>query len=122
MKKVVIFIVAAVLGLVNAAVIFNITHQDDYVVEAILVVSAMSQATQTIVVNNDKDFQNFSEHAANFKVYLAENVPETVEKVWYILTDNSPNPNESPDNLIPGFYIVSEVSRSGYTAYELEKL
>ena len=118
----IILVVATIAGIINATIIFNLAHQQDYIDEAVSVVYAMSPNTKTIVVDNAEDFQLFSSHSADYEVYQADNLPDSATKVWYIITSNSSHASNSPDELLPNFHVLSEAAKGKYTAYELEKL
>ena len=121
-KLAIIAIVAAIAGVINAAVIFNVSHQYDYIDEAISVVGAMSESTKTIVVDNEEDYQLFSRHTQDYVVYKKDNLPDSATVVWYIMTTNSNNWSIPPDDLLSGYRVLSEAAREYYLAYELEKL
>ena len=123
-RKIIIFIVAVVAGLVNAAVIFNIIHRNDYVDEIISVTRAMSETTKDFVVDNDTDYENFSARARadGFNVYKMDNLPDSAETVWLVFTQNSQKSEDSLNELMSKYRQVSEIIKDQYSVFELEKL
>ena len=121
-RKVVIFAIAVVAGIINAAVIFNAMHRNDYVDEIVSVTQAMSESTKTFVVDNDADYDNFSARAEGFTVYKFDSLPDEVESVWVVYTQNSQQPEKSTEELLPNYHQISEVIKERYSAFELEKL
>ncbi|MBQ6127922.1 hypothetical protein IJI69_04555 [Candidatus Saccharibacteria bacterium] len=123
-RKIIIFVVAVVAGLVNAAVIFNIIHRNDYVDEIISVTRAMSETTKDFVVDNDTDYENFSARARadGFSVYKMDNLPDSTETVWLVFTQNSQRSEDPLNGLMSKYRQVSEVIKNQYSVFELEKL
>ncbi|MBR0416132.1 hypothetical protein IJI64_03165 [Candidatus Saccharibacteria bacterium] len=120
-RIILIALIAAVAGIINAAVIFNLTHQPDYVSEAISVVNAMSPSDKTIVVENDSAKESFLNHAGDYVVYTEAEIPDSLEVFWYILSPDSPKLKNSP-SIIDGYHAISEIINDHYAAFELEKL
>jgi len=123
-RKIIIFVVAVVAGLVNAAVIFNIIHRNDYVDEIISVTRAMSETTKDFVVDNDMDYENFSARARadGFNVYKMDNLPDSTETVWLVFTQNSQKSEDQLNELMSKYRQVSEIIKDQYSVFELEKL
>lgn len=121
-RFVIIFIVATIAGIVNSVVIFNLTHQFGFAVDAVPAIMAMSEQDKTIIVDNEQDYKYFTSFATDYDVYKIENLPDSVERAWFILGPDNPKKSEDPNSLIPGFRVVSEIIDNRYSAFELEKL
>ena len=123
----IIFVVAAIAGIINGAIIFNLTHQYGYATEVMPAIMAMSESDKTLIVDSEQDYNHFSafvkdHNATDYTVYTSDNIPESAERMWLILSSDNPKKSENPDNMVPGFYKVSEIISDTYTVYELEKL
>lgn len=121
-RFVMIFIVASIAGIVNGVVIFNITHQFGFAVDAVPGIMAMSEQDKIIIVDNEQDYKYFSSFATDYAVYRIENLPDDVERAWYVFGPDNPKKSEDPNSLIPGYHVVSEIIDNRYSAFELEKL
>ena len=123
----VIFIVAAVAGIANGIIIFNLTHQYGYAPDVMPAIMAMSENDKIILVDSKQDYDFFTafvkdHNAEDYAIYTSDNVPESVERVWFVLGSDSSKKSEDPDSLVSGFHKISEIISDNYTAYELEKL
>ena len=121
-RRFAIFTVAVVAGIINAVIIFNVTHKYDYIDEAFSVIGAMSPDTKVIVTGSDQEKELFSAHTTAYEVYKSDSIPDTVQRVGYVITSDHQDTTIFPDDLLPGFRVISEVARGQYSAYELEKL
>ena len=121
-RFVIIFIVATIAGIVNSVVIFNLTHQFGFAVDAVPAIMAMSEQDKTIIVDNEQDYKYFTSFATDYDVYKIENLPDSVERAWFVLGPDNTKKSEDPNSLIPGFRVVSEIIDNRYSAFELEKL
>ena len=120
-RIILIALIATVAGIINAAVIFNLTHQPDYVSEAISVVNAMSPSDKTIVVENDSTKESFLSHTGDYTIYTESELPDSLNTFWYLLSPDSPKLKSSP-SIIEGYHASSEIINDHYAAFELEKL
>ena len=115
--------VAALAGIINAALIFNLNRQPDYAYETFSAIAAMSPSDKIIVVEDAATRNTFSAVASDdYVVYLDSELPEEIATFWYILLPDSPKLSSSSDNLLEGFHAISELISDHYAAFELEKL
>ncbi len=123
MKRfVIIFIIAAIAGIVNGAIIFNLTHNYGYATDVMPAIMAMSGDDKVIVVDSEQDYKSFSTYAEGYDVHMLDNLPESINRAWLILSSDSSKRSEDPDTLVDGFHVISEIVSDNYAAYELEKL
>ena len=121
-RFIIVFIVATIAGIINAVLIFNLTHQYGYAIDVMPAIMAMSENNKNIVVDNEQDYKSFSAYAEDYNIYTKEDLPESVERVWFVLSSDSSKKSEDPNSLVSGFHVVSEIVSDNYAAYELEKL
>ena len=117
-----IAVVATVAGMINAVIIFNLTHQFGYAVEVVPVIMAMSEDDKNIIVDSEQEYNWFAAYAKDYIIYMSNNVPDSLERAWFIFSSDNPKKSEDPNDLIPGFHVISEVNNDNYSAFELEKL
>ena len=122
----VIFVVFTIAGILNGVIIFNLTHQFGYATEVIPAILAMSGDNKNVVVDNEQDYQKFlsytKEYSNSYTIYMMNNLPDDIDRVWFILSSDNPKKSEEPNNLLSGFRVVSEIINDNYSAFELEKL
>lgn len=126
-KLCIIFIVAAILGVINAVVIFNLTHQYSYAADVVPAIMAMSGDDKIIIVDSKQNYSHFTAYtkdhnATDYIIYMLDNIPDDLNRAWIILDKDSPKQSEDPNDLLPNFHVISEIINSDYSAYELEKL
>jgi hypothetical protein len=123
MKRfIVIFVIATVAGIINGAIIFNLTHNYGYATDAVPAIMAMSEDDKIIIVDSEQDYKSFSAYAEGYDVYMLNDLPESISRAWLILGSDNPKKSEDPSTLINGFHVISEIVGDSYSAYELEKL
>ncbi len=121
-RFIIIFVAATILGIINAVIIFNLTHQFGYATKALPAIIAMSEDDKNIIVDNERDYKYFSSYAKEYNIYMLDNIPESMARAWFVFDSNNPKRSEDSNNLIPGFHVVSEIIADDYSAFELEKL
>ena len=118
----IIFVIAAIAGIINGVIIFNLTHQYGYATDVMPAIMAMSGDDKIIIVDSEQDYKNFSAYAEGYNIYRLTELPELIDRAWLILGSDNFKKSEDPNTLIDGFHVISEIVSDDYAAYELEKL
>lgn len=131
-----IAIVAALAGLINGIIIFKATHNFGYAKEVVPAIMAMNLGNESlndksvdkiIIVNSERDYEWFKAYAKDYEIYklgefMADGLAESLERAWFVFDTNDAAKPEDPNDLVPGFYSISEIIGDGYAAFELEKV